>query len=209
MPAAQSPSQAQLAPSGRLPGRTQKPFSEPPPYRSGPEHTRHSSFEGAPFRAQWVVLTSTHVPCGTAGRQHWPVPHVPQVVGATQRRPSQRAVPEHVTQALPLVPQFDCVFPGRQFPCSSQHPAQLLELQTVWHKPSTQLLPSAHVRHETPSSPQFEALPPTTHVSPMQHPRQVPGPHRIATQRPNSQVKSGQVLHATPPSPHAPGELPP
>lgn len=208
-PAAQSPSQAQLAPSGRLPGRTQKPLSEPPPHRSGPEHTRHSSLEGAPLRAQWVVLTSTHVPCGSAGRQHWPAPHVPHVGGATQRTPSQREAPPQLEHESALLPQFEFEVPAMQLPNASQQPRQLAGPHWLSQVPPTQALPGAHVRHATPSSPQFELFPPTMHVSPTQQPLQVPGPQRVATQRPNSHVKSGQVLHATPPSPHAPGELPP
>lgn len=126
-PAAQSPSQEQLEPSGRLPERTQKPFSEPPPHVSAAEHTRQSSFETPPLREQRVGLTSTHVP----SRQHWPTPQLAHRGGVTQRNLSHRASPEQVAQKFPPLPQFEFVLPTTQFPNWSQHPEQLTALQVL------------------------------------------------------------------------------
>lgn len=125
----------------------------------------------------------------------------------TQRRPSHLEVPPQVAQRFPLLPQFEFVVPETQLPNASQHPEQLVGPQPLWQSPAAQLEPGAQLRHAVPSSPQFVALPPTTHVSPRQQPRHVPGPH-LAMQRPNSHMKSGQELQAVPPRPQARFEVP-
>jgi hypothetical protein len=92
----------------------------------------------------------------------------------------------------------------------TQQPAQLPGLQPPagWHTPPTHVSPGGHGTHALPFAPHSAGVLPATHVLPTQQPPQLLGPHvtggwQVRLGGSQMSPKLVQLLHVTPPRPHA------